>query len=73
MIIRRNMDELMDLDLPSGWIAAAHACACNPRKLAHYPEDWYVFPSTELPACAHRLPLGYLRIALTQPYPTQED
>ncbi|KAI0094619.1 nucleotide-diphospho-sugar transferase [Irpex rosettiformis] len=40
MIIRRNMDELMDLELPSDWIAAAHACACNPRKLSHYPKDW---------------------------------
>ncbi|KAI0068396.1 nucleotide-diphospho-sugar transferase [Artomyces pyxidatus] len=40
MIVTRNMDELMTLDLPSGWIAATHACACNPRKLAHYPKDW---------------------------------
>ena len=40
MIVMRNMDELMDLALPSDWIAAAHACACNPRKLAHYPPDW---------------------------------
>jgi len=40
MIVMRNMDELMELDLPSDWIAAAHVCACNPRKLAHYPKDW---------------------------------
>jgi len=40
MIVMRNMDELMDLELPEGWIAAVHACACNPRKLAHYPADW---------------------------------
>lgn len=40
MIVMRNMDELMDLPLPADWIAAAHACACNPRKLAHYPPDW---------------------------------
>ncbi|KAF8507135.1 nucleotide-diphospho-sugar transferase [Russula emetica] len=40
MIVMRNMDELMELDLPSDWISAAHACACNPRKLAHYPADW---------------------------------
>ncbi|KAI0257592.1 glycosyltransferase family 8 protein [Lactifluus subvellereus] len=39
MIVMRNMDELMELDLPADWIAAAHACACNPRKLAHYPKD----------------------------------
>lgn len=40
MIVMRNMDELMELDLPQDSIAAAHACACNPRKLAHYPADW---------------------------------
>ena len=40
MIVLRNMDELMELDLLQDSIAAAHACACNPRKLAHYPADW---------------------------------
>ncbi|KAK0208366.1 nucleotide-diphospho-sugar transferase [Desarmillaria ectypa] len=40
VIILRNMDELMDLDLPKDQIAAAHVCACNPRKLPHYPADW---------------------------------
>ncbi|KAH9857925.1 glycosyltransferase family 8 protein [Lenzites betulinus] len=40
MVVRRSMDELMDLDLPEGNIAAGHACACNPRKLPHYPKDW---------------------------------
>jgi len=41
MIVRQNMDELMDLELPSSeWIAAVHACACNPMKYAHYPADW---------------------------------
>ena len=40
MIVMRNMDELFDMELPDGWIAAAHACACNPRKLPHYPADW---------------------------------
>lgn len=42
VIILRNMDELMDLDLPKDQIAAAHVCACNPRKLPHYPADWLV-------------------------------
>lgn len=49
MIVMRNMDELMDLELPHDWIAAAHACACNPRKLPHYPRDW--IPEN----CAHTL------------------
>ncbi|KDQ19936.1 glycosyltransferase family 8 protein [Botryobasidium botryosum FD-172 SS1] len=41
MLVRRNMDELMELQLPgSDWIAAAHACTCNPRKFPHYPKDW---------------------------------
>ena len=42
MIILKNMDELMEMDLPNDWIAAVHACACNPRKFPHYPTDWYV-------------------------------
>ncbi|KZO98479.1 glycosyltransferase family 8 protein [Calocera viscosa TUFC12733] len=41
MVVLRNMDELMTMPLPSReWVAAAHVCACNPRKLAHYPADW---------------------------------
>ena len=42
MIVMRNMDELMELDLPEDWSAAAHVCACNPKGLAHYPKDWWV-------------------------------
>lgn len=42
MIVMRNMDELFDMDLSKDSIAAAHVCACNPRKLAHYPADWSV-------------------------------
>lgn len=35
------MDSLLECDLPGhDWIAACHACTCNPRKLAHYPADW---------------------------------
>lgn len=40
MIVMANMDELFELQLPKDWIAAAHICACNPRKLLHYPSDW---------------------------------
>ncbi|KAG5648093.1 hypothetical protein DXG03_007128 [Asterophora parasitica] len=36
----RNMDELMDIELAQDQIAAAHVCACNPRRLKHYPADW---------------------------------
>lgn len=39
-IIRHNIDDMMTMDLPDGFIAAAHACTCNPRKLAHYSKDW---------------------------------
>ncbi|KAG8691526.1 hypothetical protein FRC11_002116 [Ceratobasidium sp. 423] len=40
MLVRKNMDELMHLELPGDdWIAGAHACACNPRQLKHYPRD----------------------------------
>jgi hypothetical protein len=45
MLVMENMDELMTMDLPDGHIAAIHACACNPRKLPHYPSDWWVLPS----------------------------
>ncbi|KAH7931120.1 glycosyltransferase family 8 protein [Leucogyrophana mollusca] len=55
MIVMRNMDELMDLDLPKNWIAAAHVCACNPRKLKHYPPDWVpancAYTPLEHPSC----------------------
>ena len=34
------MDKLMRLDLDDDQIVAAHARACNPRKLKHYPPDW---------------------------------
>ncbi|KAJ7597161.1 nucleotide-diphospho-sugar transferase [Mycena floridula] len=40
MLVMKNMDELMTLDLPHDKIAAAHVCACNPAKYSHYPADW---------------------------------
>ncbi|KAJ5219838.1 hypothetical protein N7468_009042 [Penicillium chermesinum] len=48
MLVLQNMDELMELDLdpPSQngegnrVFACSHACACNPLKKPHYPENW---------------------------------
>ncbi|MEA9393434.1 glycosyltransferase family 8 protein [Acerihabitans sp. TG2] len=40
MLVVKNMDELMDLPLQPGWIAACHACRCNPNHIATYPADW---------------------------------
>lgn len=48
MLVRRNMDELMDLELDAPQLkgkgarvfAASHACVCNPLKKPHYPSDW---------------------------------
>ncbi len=40
MLVVKNMDELMDLPLPPGWIAACHACRCNPNHIVSYPADW---------------------------------
>ncbi|KAJ7706052.1 nucleotide-diphospho-sugar transferase [Mycena rosella] len=40
MLVKENIDDLMDVPLPPGGIAAAHVCACNPRKFPHYPADW---------------------------------
>ncbi|CAD6888059.1 unnamed protein product [Tilletia laevis] len=41
MLVRRNMDELVD-ELPLGahQIAAGFACTCNPNKIGTYPDDW---------------------------------
>lgn len=52
MLVRCNMDELMDIELDSPSmagsgqrvIAASHACVCNPLKKPHYPPDWYGLP-----------------------------
>lgn len=41
MLVVDNMDELMTMPLEEDWIAAAHACTCNPQKLTHYPSDWF--------------------------------
>jgi hypothetical protein len=48
MLVLKNMDELMDLDLDDAdqngdgqkVFAASHACTCNPLKKPHYPKDW---------------------------------
>ncbi|KAL7808153.1 glycosyltransferase family 8 protein [Trichoderma gracile] len=55
MLVRRNMDELMDLELDPPSLAASssgnassskrvfaagHACVCNPLRKPHYPRDW---------------------------------
>ncbi|KAH8120411.1 nucleotide-diphospho-sugar transferase [Phellopilus nigrolimitatus] len=53
MLVRKNMDELLDIPLEDGWIAADHACACNPLRFAHYPADWIpencAYSSSEYP------------------------
>ncbi|KAJ7038066.1 nucleotide-diphospho-sugar transferase [Mycena alexandri] len=40
MLVKENIDDLMEVTLPPGGIAAVHVCACNPRKFPHYPSDW---------------------------------
>jgi inositol 3-alpha-galactosyltransferase len=41
MLVRRNMDELFDLELPGkDWIAANHACVCNLDQDIWAPNDW---------------------------------
>ncbi|KPM39052.1 hypothetical protein AK830_g7521 [Neonectria ditissima] len=51
MLVLRNMDELMTLELDSPAqsasgdtgarvFAAGHACVCNPLRKSHYPKDW---------------------------------
>ncbi|KIO31875.1 glycosyltransferase family 8 protein [Tulasnella calospora MUT 4182] len=69
MLVRRNMDELMELPLPRDSIAASHVCACNPRKLAHYPKDWIpencAFTPLVAPDCLSNPP----RITRSSPRP----
>ena len=40
MLVTRNMDELFSIELAADWIAACHACRCNPNRIATYPADW---------------------------------
>ncbi|KAF8496663.1 nucleotide-diphospho-sugar transferase [Gautieria morchelliformis] len=41
MLVLKNMDDLLDLELPgTDWIAACNTCTCNPHKFPHYPKDW---------------------------------
>lgn len=42
------MDDLFTLPLEPDQIAGTHACTCNPRKLAHYPKDWYALRTIRL-------------------------
>ena len=50
MVVVKNMDELMHLELDHPGlagqgdrvVAACHACVCNPTKKTHYPEKWWV-------------------------------
>ncbi|KAG0172816.1 hypothetical protein DFQ28_006995 [Apophysomyces sp. BC1034] len=52
MLPCQNMDELMTMSLDNDWIAACHACTCNPLKIKAYPADWvsescaYTHPAT---------------------------
>ncbi|KAL0076142.1 glycosyltransferase family 8 protein [Phycomyces blakesleeanus] len=40
MLPLQNMDELMEIPMPEGWIMACHACTCNPQKIKAYPDSW---------------------------------
>lgn len=61
MIVRRNMDEIFDLPITSNQVAAVHACACNPRKIPHYPKDWVPencgYSQANYPDCLSTQPL----------------
>ncbi|KIY70515.1 glycosyltransferase family 8 protein [Cylindrobasidium torrendii FP15055 ss-10] len=69
MVVRRNMDELMEMELANGEIAAAHVCACNPRKRPQYPPDWIPAncPHTAVPT-AHSPPPAYSPSSSPRPY-----
>lgn len=73
MLVMDNMDELMTMPLEEGWIAASHACTCNPFKLKHYPANWFVRSASLLLALLLTLRSlqgpGELRPHPCQPHP----
>jgi hypothetical protein len=42
MLMRKNMDELLDMPLETDWITASHAYTCNPMHIPHYPPSWFI-------------------------------
>lgn len=40
MLVRHNIDNLMEMPLDEGHIMAGFACTCNPSKRPTYPDDW---------------------------------
>ncbi|KAF8912780.1 nucleotide-diphospho-sugar transferase [Gymnopilus junonius] len=71
MIVLKNMDELMLLDLPHDHIAAVHVCSCNPRDIIHYPLDWkprncaytaVKYPTAPPPAITEHSPRPYTQL-----------
>lgn len=63
MLVRRNMDELMEWPLDDATqpaIAAGFACTCNPNRIPTYPRDWTpancAYTQQRAPEC-HRRPL----------------
>jgi alpha-N-acetylglucosamine transferase len=40
MLVFQNMDELLELELPAGGIAATHACCCNWSRDKWAMEEW---------------------------------
>ncbi|KAL4805436.1 nucleotide-diphospho-sugar transferase [Aspergillus unguis] len=66
MLVRKNMDELMDIPLDGEGervFAASHACACNPMQKAHYPA--HLIPSN----CAFTTQHSNPDLAQTVPAP----
>ncbi|KAG8906190.1 hypothetical protein FRB99_007406 [Tulasnella sp. 403] len=69
MLVRKNMDELMDMQLPNDCIAASHVCACNPRRLTHYPRDWIPENCAHTPMVAPDCLANPPRITANSPRP----
>nr|AOR51850.1 glycosyl transferase family 8 protein [Phaffia rhodozyma] len=62
MLVQKNMDDLFTLPLPGpDWVAGTHVCACNPRRLSHYPNDWIpencAYTAQHLPSALTHPPL----------------
>uniref|UniRef100_A0A1D1ZHW0 Hexosyltransferase n=1 Tax=Anthurium amnicola TaxID=1678845 RepID=A0A1D1ZHW0_9ARAE len=40
MLIMKNIDQLMDMNLPKNFLGAVNSCTCNHRKDQNFPKDW---------------------------------
>ena len=68
MLVTQGMDELFDLALADGAIAACHACRCNPNRIPTYPASWTPAGCAYTYAAAHAGEPGTDAVEVLDPY-----